>query len=279
MHLVSIGDNVVDRYTSRELMFPGGSALNVAVFAARAGIESSYIGVVGDDDEGRLICSAAAAEGVDTSQVVTLPGASACTNVSLTDGERSFSGSSKGVSVFAPSSSQLEVVEQAHVVHTGHSSVMEEHLNDLAKRTPLSFDFSSRHEDVYLERVMPFVQFAHFSASELSQAETAKLIERALAFGPKTLLVTKGAEGSYYFEGGQSWHQRAVPTHVIDTLGAGDTMIATLLAKRGQGLPPAAALAAAAAAAARTCTQLGAFGHGLPLTESSSPSEYAVKYS
>ncbi|MGO4585531.1 PfkB family carbohydrate kinase [Arthrobacter sp. 2RAF6] len=279
MHLITIGDNVVDRYTSRGLMFPGGSTLNVAVFAARAGIKSSYIGIVGDDREGRLIRSAAEAEGVDISLVATLPGATASTNVSLVEGDRSFAGSSKGVSVFVPTASHLTAVEKAHVVHTGHSSVMEHHLSDLAKRTPLSFDFSDRHEDAYLERVMPYVQFAHFSASDLSPKETARLIERALAFAPRSLLVTQGANGADYFEDGEHWHQPAMPTQVTDTLGAGDTMIATLLARRGQGVPPAAALADAAAAAAKSCTYFGAFGYGTPLAEAVSAQDHAIEYS
>ena len=30
MRVIGIGDNVVDRYTNRRIMFPGGNAVNVA---------------------------------------------------------------------------------------------------------------------------------------------------------------------------------------------------------------------------------------------------------
>ena len=46
MQLVGVGDNVVDRYRDLGMMFPGGQALNVAVHAKRAGMETAYVGAV-----------------------------------------------------------------------------------------------------------------------------------------------------------------------------------------------------------------------------------------
>ena len=55
MRILGAGDNVVDRYVDLGTLYPGGNALNVAVFAARFGAEAAYLGVVGDDEAGRLV--------------------------------------------------------------------------------------------------------------------------------------------------------------------------------------------------------------------------------
>jgi fructoselysine 6-kinase len=41
MSLAAVGDNVVDCYVDRGLMFPGGNSVNVAVHAARAGTRTA----------------------------------------------------------------------------------------------------------------------------------------------------------------------------------------------------------------------------------------------
>ena len=54
MRVIGIGDNVVDRYTNKRIMFPGGNAVNFAAYAAQCGADSAYLGVIADDKEGRL---------------------------------------------------------------------------------------------------------------------------------------------------------------------------------------------------------------------------------
>lgn len=86
MKLAGVGDNVVDRYRDLGTMFPGGQALNVAVYARRAGVESAYLGVVGDDVAGRHVLGALVAEGVDTSHVQVRSGSNAFAEVALVGG-------------------------------------------------------------------------------------------------------------------------------------------------------------------------------------------------
>ncbi len=49
MKLVAIGDNCVDYYPATDKSFPGGNAVNVAVYYRRMGGEAAYIGAVGND--------------------------------------------------------------------------------------------------------------------------------------------------------------------------------------------------------------------------------------
>jgi fructose-1-phosphate kinase PfkB-like protein len=60
----------------------------------------------------------------------------------------------------------------------------------------------------------------------------------------------------------------AVPSEVVDTLGAGDSFIGRALYGLIRGEPMPELLAASARAAARTCTAWGAYGHGVRLSTS-----------
>ena len=47
--LLTVGDNVVDRYPALGMLYPGGNAVNVAVHGRRCGAGTAYIGAVGTD--------------------------------------------------------------------------------------------------------------------------------------------------------------------------------------------------------------------------------------
>eukprot|EP01035_Chromulina_nebulosa_P008293 gene8293-11243_t len=79
------------------MQFPGGNAVNVAVFAARLGARAGYLGCLGDDAAGRLVRESLAAEGVDTSHCRIRPGANARAMIGHVDGERRFLSASPGV--------------------------------------------------------------------------------------------------------------------------------------------------------------------------------------
>ncbi|MCD8498530.1 MAG: PfkB family carbohydrate kinase [Clostridiales bacterium] len=49
LNVLGLGDNVVDVYLHTNTMYPGGNALNFAVFARQLGYSSAYLGVFGDD--------------------------------------------------------------------------------------------------------------------------------------------------------------------------------------------------------------------------------------
>lgn len=50
LRVLGLGDNVVDKYMHIRTMYPGGNALNFAVYAKMFGIEAGYLGVFGDDE-------------------------------------------------------------------------------------------------------------------------------------------------------------------------------------------------------------------------------------
>ena len=75
---------------------------------------------------------------------------------------------------------------------------------------------------------------------------------------PLELCITLGERGALYWAAG-TWHsQPAVPTTVVDTIGAGDSFLAMLLARRFAGDAPRDALARAARLASLVASRPGA---------------------
>ncbi len=72
------------------------------------------------------------------------------------------------------------------------------------------------------------------------------------------VVVTLGHEGSWARTGGEITRQAAFSIHPVDTTGAGDTFVGSLVAALSQNLPMAQALRQANAAGALACLKPGA---------------------
>ena len=99
MKLAAVGSNCIDFYRNLNggTPFPGGGPVNMAVYTVRIGGQSTYIGHVGDDANGKVMRNAIEAKGVDTSHLYTKPGRTAVTQVEIVDGERVFGDYDEGV--------------------------------------------------------------------------------------------------------------------------------------------------------------------------------------
>ncbi|WP_338786305.1 PfkB family carbohydrate kinase [Metabacillus sp. FJAT-53654] len=268
MKLLAIGDNVVDYYEDREEMFPGGNALNVAVFWRQNGVEDvSYTGIVGNDEEGDHIIDSLIKEDINVSRVRRAIGPSGVAVVTLDEnGDRKFVGSNKGgvqsLLKLTFSESELDYISSHSLLHTSVFSRLESELPLLKKYINLSFDFSTTYDDEYLAQVCPYLTFGIFSGGDLTRNECEELIDRAHNLGTRNVLVTRGEEGALFSDTHNLYEQGIVETEVVDTLGAGDTFVAIFLKEYLVKPDAKQAMAIAAAVAAETCKRYGAFGYG-----------------
>lgn len=101
--------------------FPGGSAANVAVGLARLGHRVSFIGKLGDDENGQLLLAAFEEEGVDTQGVIVRPDCTTSSCFIAVDGtgDRMIVALPRNSFIEHPNELDLEKLEQAQAVYIG----------------------------------------------------------------------------------------------------------------------------------------------------------------
>ena len=269
--LLTLGDNVVDRYLERGVLYPGGNAVNVAVHGRRCGAGAAYIGAVGTDLAGRAVLDALVAEGVDTSMLRVVEGPNASADVRVVDGNRVFDHGDPGVSRFVLTPADFAAVAAAAIVHTGECSMVEDQLPDISAAAPrLSFDFSERPHD-YIAEHARLVDIAIRSLPLATVDEAVHEARRIQDLGPSLVAVTMGAGGAVALQGEQVVYAQAPAAPVVDTLGAGDAFIGRFLSGLIAGTPLTTLLGAATAYASSTCATFGAFGYETSLEGLTAP--------
>lgn len=96
LRVLGLGDNVVDKYMHIRTMYPGGNALNFAVYAKMFGIEAGYLGAFGDDEAAAHVYDTIRGLGLELSHCRFYPGENGYAEVRLDNGDRVFIGSNKG---------------------------------------------------------------------------------------------------------------------------------------------------------------------------------------
>lgn len=279
MKFVGMGDNVVDRYVNKKVMFPGGNAVNFAAFAKKCGVDSAYLGVLADDMEGRLIRGALVELGVDVSGCTIFPDyATERCDVVLKDGDRTFVGSGweegKEHRPLKLRAEDLDYLKGFDVIHCGCYAEMEDEMRKLdGFNCVRTFDFSSEEHyrtDEYLEKICPFVDIALFSGEQMNEEQVNRLQQKVRAFGTTYVLVTNGTKGQILFDGKTSYQGVVKLIKPVDTMGAGDsffTAFVVSLMKNGWTRDCLTnfdmiqnAFAYAADYSAQTCLVEGSFG-------------------
>ena len=159
MKVLGLGDNVVDRYVNKKIMFPGGNAVNFAVYARECGLESAFLGYIGDDAEADHIIASLKEEGVDITGCHRIFGTTTerC-DVNLIDGDRVFIADdmreTKGPPV-SLSGRDIERLKDFDLIHAACYGCGEDELPKLSVLRGLkTFDFSVEEEykeDGYLQ--------------------------------------------------------------------------------------------------------------------------------
>ncbi|WP_369236473.1 ribokinase [Streptomyces sp. R21] len=248
---------------------PGGKGANQAVAAARLGARTALLARVGDDAHGRLLLDSQRAAGVDTVGVLV---GGAPTGVALITVDPSGDNSivvSPGAngkltpedvraaaSLFHASrvvSAQLEipletVVEVVRNLAPGSRFV----LNPSPPRALPTEVLAACDPLIVNEHEARVIAGGSLDGSP---EEWARAL---LALGPRSVVITLGAEGALVASADKAARIPAVKVEAVDTTGAGDAFTAALAWRLGLGEPAPEAAAYAARVGAAAVTKEGA---------------------
>lgn len=271
----------------------GGSPFNVAIGLARLGRSCAYLSAISNDLFGQRLCAHIEAEGVNSDLVIASKRPTTLSVVGVdTGGGPSYAFYGEGAADRMISPGDLpDWPAQARALHIGSFSMAVEPvgstLSALARSVSphclVAYDPNVRPTiepdmavwKARLGELMPALAILKISAEDFEMLfghsrwdETARAW---LEVGPALVVVTKGEGGAEAWTEGQHVSVPGSNTSVVDTVGAGDSFQAALLAwldENGQlsaggvaALPAdriEALLSFAARAASLTCSRRGA---------------------
>ncbi len=265
VRLVSLGEALIDLVASDQVgvglahaerfqRAAGGAPANVAVGAARLGVKSGFIGKVGGDPFGDYLATTLRDSGVDVTQLRRDPVApTALALVSLApDGEREFVFYHRGA---ADTRLRVDEIDEAYLraaqlLHVGSISLIHEPARsatlravELAERHNLMRSFdpnlrlslwpSAEAARAAMLALTPRMNVIKVNADELEfltgghdEAAARQLLTGAV----ELVLVTDGPRGVRYFGSAAAGQVSSPAVTAIDTTGAGDAFVASLLA-------------------------------------------------
>ena len=234
---------------------PGGAPANVAVCAAKLGVEASFIGCVGNDSYGRLLRDTLVRYGVDAGGLQVTEKANTTLAIVTVDGngERSFSFYRKpGADTMLDAARAMRAAEGTGILHFGSVSLTDPACRDAvistvkaAKRagTLITYDpnyraplWESEAEAVaQMRAVLPLCDIVKISDEETilltGEKEPAAALAKLMEAGVRLAVVTLGAKGAMWRFGALQGEVPGCPVKVADTNGAGDTFFGSFLSR------------------------------------------------
>lgn len=235
---------------------PGGGPMNVAIAVARLGAPSSFVGAISTDEFGDVLWAHLAANGVDLSSAVRVDAPTARAIVEHVP-ELRFRFEGDGTADTLLAGVDRAAVAPHHIVHGGtlgmFRGVTAATLADLVERHDgvVSLDPNVRPQIIddadewrhFHDRWLPHVDLYKGSDEDLAwiwpESSPDEAAQRLLDLGVTAVVVTRGADGLTVVTGNGEVVARPPAVDVVDTVGAGDTIVGTVLTSiwelRGQG--------------------------------------------
>lgn len=256
-----------------ELVHDGGGQVGTAITTlARLGARAGYLGVLGDDREGRWLRDLFARDGVDTTRL-RLDGRVG-TNVCLilvsqaTAGRAFLCHRRVDSNDLALDDRDREYIQSARVLHLdGQFMPAAIQAARWAKQAGARVCYDGNHPRPRLEELLPLVDWLivaeSFAAGYTGRSDVGEAAARLLDLGVQVLVVTRGEQGCQVWTATEHFEAAGHVVEPVDTTGAGDAFHGAFVYAmlQGWGLRPAARFANAVAAI--NCRTLGG-RRGLP---------------
>jgi sugar/nucleoside kinase (ribokinase family) len=259
----------------------GGVTANNLTQVARLGVKTGWLGLVGDDENGRLIQKSFTDDGMDVSGVEVVKGERSTMTWIPVDAEgqrciymfpningkischqvrNRFAAHIKNAKHFHTEASQLPLVP----VSEGMRVAKEAHVRvffdlDVTPNFFAQMNLGTQEDLVTALKMVDVLKPCKAAARELTgESDYEKIASELLSLGPKLVAITQGAEGCLIASREKMVQVPAFRVKVVDTTGAGDAFMGALSYGMLQGWDHQRLGLFANACAALCCTKVGA---------------------
>lgn len=264
MDLVTLGELLIDMFPSETgkrlvqvpafMPKPGGAPANVAVAAARLGSSVAFIGKVGQDFFGEFLREVLERERVDTRGLRFDPDArttlAMIAQPTAQENEYIFYRNPGADQRLRPDELDQEALMTTRALHIGSLSLTDEPARSATYQAVrlvkqhnalISFDVNyrpalwrSRQDAVtQISAMLPYANLLKVNASELELLTDLSDVEKGsanlLARGAQLIVVTLGAQGSYFQSAQTSGYAEGFKVDAVDATGCGDAFMGALL--------------------------------------------------
>jgi sugar/nucleoside kinase (ribokinase family) len=254
----------------QELLSPGGQVATAIVACANLGLNTKYIGTIGDDLRGRIQRESLEGTGVDTSGLIVREGCPNQTAYIIIDertGERTVLWQRFDCLRLKPADIRPEDIRNARLLHIdGYDIEAATYAASIARanRVAVSIDVDTVYPgfESVLQHVDYLVAGSGWPAKWTGESDpflALPLLERE--YGLRVSAMTLGDRGALAFSEGAWTYSPAFEISCVDTTGAGDVFHGAFCFAVLAGMRMQQALDFSNAAAALNCTAVGARGH------------------
>ncbi len=261
------------------LVQPGGCAANSAIALRTLGVHAAVVGRVGDDLLGEFVERYLRARGIDTSGIAQTPGYGTSKTVILpvVDEDRRFIHTFGANGALTAADIPRATLETAEVIYVGGYLLLPAlHQGDLAERFRLARDRGTRivldvavpsgHADLSLDAVRELLPLADYFLPNEDEAraltgetEPRLQAERFLESGARTVVITRGEQGTFVRSGDEALELPAPPVAALEPSGAGDAFAAGLILGILEGWELERSVRFASVIGGSACTALGCY--------------------
>lgn len=235
VRMIGIGIATMDIYCYRNRMYPGGNEYNIAYNAKLMGADAGFMGIFADDMVGTILEQTLVQAGVDTSHSHHESGSSGYALVDLKDGDRVFlDWNKKGVTDLYPftfTPEEIEYIKSFDVAciswgaRVNRAKIQKLYENGV----DICYDFYDNFTDDDIMSIAPYVRYAFFSCSHLTEEETKEVLKKTVEQGCQIAIGTRGSEPTIAYDGNKFICQEICKVKPVDTMGAGDSYISAFI--------------------------------------------------
>ncbi|MFC4624724.1 carbohydrate kinase [Daeguia caeni] len=236
----------------------GGSVFNSAIALGRLGVKTGFFSGLSSDFLGDILRDTLARSNVDYSFARIADRPTTLAFVRLVDGQARYAFYDENTAGRMLAESDLPVLDDSieamlfgciSLISEPCGSVYEKLMTREAARLVMFLDPNIRASFITdreshlarMKRMIALADIVKLSDEDLAwfgeQGSHAEIAARWLKMGPKLVVITRGAHGADAYSRNHTVHVPGVKVDVVDTVGAGDTVNAGILASlKAQGL-------------------------------------------
>lgn len=256
MSIMVIGDCIIDHYPDLEKNLIGGSGLNTAVYLKQKGVKTDIMGLVGNGTYGDTILNYLDKNNFNLDRIKVKDGKTGIAYIEKAENDYQIKKVEEGVKgSYKFNKNEIKKIKNYEYIHTNIYTHTLEYLPILKENNKMvSFDYSFKINFEKLKLYEEYIDILFVNKKNITRAFVSTL----KTYNFEYIVITSGEKGFTVVRGEKEFFKKSRSSDIIDSTGAGDTLIGEFLAGLHNNSDLENIMDMAAEHSYQTCLKLGA---------------------